>query len=500
MHLVYRMPADCGLRNSAGKIASGVDIRADRGFVVDWSSDYPPIDEDITDAPPALIEFLRRASAKVPLATAAAAGAGIPEGKRNDALAGLGGKLRRDGLEAAELEAALQAVNAGRCNPPLPSAEVTAIAHSVARYDPVQSAPEAPLILIPARAPLDWAALENQDPPPREWIIPDWMPHRHTTLLAGRAGVGKTLLAQHLGTAIAAGVDYLERLEPPRHVLMWAGEDDQRELWYRQQHISSYLNVPFGALTGKLTLLSYAGADITLAAPVYGQLLPTRMLQELTDQVHDYAAEVVILDNVARLFGGSENDRHAVTRFIAWVQGACAPAAVVLLGHPAKAQGSEFSGSTAWEGAVRARLYLSDRPPDAKADEDEVPVDDRARYLARRKANYSALDLRRFTLCDGVLVPDSVNVTRAQTPSGEFARDIVRKAVRTLAARDIYGTSSPGSPNYLPRLAKQYGLLDRLSERQFGGLMRAMILDGGLAREHVGDYPNRTKKFGLVLR
>jgi hypothetical protein len=281
---------------------------------------------------------------------------------------------------------------------------------------------------------------------------------------------------------------------------MWAGEDDQRELWYRQRHISSYLSVPFGDLTGKFILLSYAGADITLAAPIYGQLGPTRMLQELTDQVHDYAAELVILDNVARLFGGNENDRHAVTRFIAWVQGACAPAAVVLLGHPAKAQGSEFSGSTAWEGAVRARLYLSDRPPDAKADDDGFPVDDRVRYLARRKANYSALELRRLMLCDGVLVPDNVDSTRVSTPSGEFARDIVRKAVRTLAGRDIYGASSTGSPNYLPRLAKQYGLLDRLGERQFGGVMRSMILEGLIAREPVGEYPNRTKKFGLVLK
>jgi AAA domain/Bifunctional DNA primase/polymerase, N-terminal/Primase C terminal 1 (PriCT-1) len=498
-HLIYRMPAGCGLRNSASKIAPGVDIRADGGFIVDWSRDYPPEVADIADAPAALIALLEKATTKVPAVAHPLSVDPIPEGTRNDALIRLGGILRRAGLEGDVIDATLLAVNAQRCNPPLPNTEVSAIARSAASYEPGPSVTEASLIRVPARSPMDWAALEGQAPPPRVWIIPDWIPHSHTTLLAGRAGVGKTLIAQHIGTAIAAGVDYLAAADS-RRVLMWAGEDDHRELWYRQKNICSYLNVRLGELSGRFILHSYAGSDITLAAPVFGQLTRTPMLRELHEQVCDCGVELVILDNVARLFGGNENDRHAVTTFIAWLQGACAPAAVILLGHPAKAQGSEFSGSTAWEGAVRARLYLSDRPPDARADEDEAPVDERVRYLARRKANYSPLDLRRFTLCDGVLVPDTVEPTRAAMPSAEFARDVVRRAIQTLANRQIYGAQSTGSPNYLPRLAKQYVLLDRLGEKQFGSVMRSMIIDGAIAREPVGAYPNRTPQFGLVLK
>jgi hypothetical protein len=101
------------------------------------------------------------------------------------------------------------------------------------------------------------------------------------------------------------------------------------------------------------------------------------------------------------------------------------------------------------DAAVRARLYLSDRPPDANAADDEAPADERVRYLARRKANYSALDLKRFTLCDGVLVPDTAEPATESMPSGEFARDVVRRAVLTLAAKQIHGSSSTGSPNYL---------------------------------------------------
>jgi hypothetical protein len=318
------------------------------------------------------------------------------------------------------------------------------------------------------------------------------------TLLAGRGGIGKTLLAQHIATALALGHDYIEPLES-RRVLMWAGEDDEAELWRRQVQISSWMGKPLPALTERFFLHSYAGSDITLMAPVFGALTPTPMLTELCEQVSDYRAEVVILDNVARLFGGSENDRHAVTTFCALVQGACAPAAVILLGHPAKAAGSEYSGSTAWEGAVRARLYLSDRPPDQEAEED-APIDDSVRYLSRRKANYSALDIRRFTMADGgVLIPDAIEPTRTVQPRGELLRDTVRRAVRKLAERGLHGTASTASPNYLPRLARQYKLLETVTDKTFASAMREMVMAGELVSQEVGRDSSRHPKSGLVL-
>jgi AAA domain len=281
---------------------------------------------------------------------------------------------------------------------------------------------------------------------------------------------------------------------------MWAGEDDEAELWRRQIAICRHFDIPLDALTERFYLHSYAGDDITLVAPAFGQLQKTRMLEELIEQVRDYRAELVLLDNIARLFGGSENDRHAVTTFCALVQGACAPASVALLGHPAKALGSEFSGSTAWEGAVRARLYLNDRPPNADDGEDS-PVDEAVRYLSRRKANYSALDMRRFTLSDGVLIPDNAEpVASVRGVSGDFAKDIVRRAIRKLAERNLHGALSTASPTYLPKLAKQYDMLDRISPAQFGKVMRAMYLAAEIVQAEVGKYANRTPKLGLVLK
>lgn len=64
------------------------------------------------------------------------AGATIRAGGRNSALTRLGGSLRRAGLSATEIEAALLAANRERCEPPLPDDEVRTVARSVGRYEP----------------------------------------------------------------------------------------------------------------------------------------------------------------------------------------------------------------------------------------------------------------------------------------------------------------------------------------------------------------------------
>jgi putative DNA primase/helicase len=58
----------------------------------------------------------------------------IPESGRNNALTSLAGGMRRKGMSAAAIEAALQAENVSRCDPPLDESEVSAIAASIMRY------------------------------------------------------------------------------------------------------------------------------------------------------------------------------------------------------------------------------------------------------------------------------------------------------------------------------------------------------------------------------
>lgn len=490
-HLYYWYPASVEIRNSASQLAPGVDVRGEGGYVIAWGAEGLPASgswDDIGDAPEWLIEALTRQHDK----TARPNGKGaIGEGQRNDSLFRLGCKLRRAGLDADEIAAALKARNAAHCQPPLSEHEVRAIATSAARYEALSDTG------LPRR-PMAWPGLIGRDPPRRDWVVDHWAPAGVGSLLAGRGGIGKTLLSQALGTCIALGLDYFAPIAKPRRVLIWAGEDDHDELWRRQLDICAWLGKDFADLEGNLIVQAYSGEDITLAAQVYGALAPTPTLKMLAEQIGDYRADYVFLDSIARIYGGNENDRHQVTTFMAWLTQACSGAGFCLLGHPSKAPNSEFSGNTAWEASARARLYLGDKLPDAEPDESE-PADDTVRYLARRKANYAPTDWCRLEYRNGVFLPTAMPADRPATVGGEFVNDIVLRAVRRLAERDIHCTPSTSSPSYLPKLARQFDLLDRATPKQFAAAMRKLILDGRLKSAVVGQYQNRTPKQGLVL-
>ena len=66
---------------------------------------------------------------------------------------------------------------------------------------------------------------------------------------------------------------------------------------------------------------------------------------------------------------------------------------MVLLGHVAKAEGSEYSGSTAWDAAVRSRLLLAH----------EGQGDEKQLFLRKPKANYSETDALELEWRDGML-------------------------------------------------------------------------------------------------
>jgi hypothetical protein len=350
------------------------------------------------------------------------------------------------------------------------------------------------------RAPLDWKTLAEGEPPARDWAIVGWFGMGHATLLAGLGGIGKSLLAQQIGSALALGVPFIGAISRPRTVLYWAAEDDHDELWRRQIAIATHLAAPLEAFAGKLLVESFIDRDCTLmdCGDFGGRLMATPMLDELTEQVADYKADVVLLDNVARMFGGKEADRGHVTRFVSRIVGACAGAAVMLLAHPGRAIGSEFSGSSAWEASVRTRLYLGDKPPD-QTDGDDADATPGIRYLARRKRNYAGPDLRTLQYRDGVLIPD-------EPAGGSWLVDGLReghadtvalKGLRKLLVMNLTPTEGSRSPDFLPRLILEYKFADGMTKRELADAMRRLMADGRLVRAQVGKYPNRSPRFGL---
>ena len=129
LHLFYRLPEGIELRNSAGQIAPGVDIRASGGFACDWSRDYPPAVEEVAEAPAGLIAYIRNAkqTPAAPDRPEVEHGAAISAGRRNDYLSREAFRLRKQGSSVAQILAILRALNTERCNPPLSEAELQGI-------------------------------------------------------------------------------------------------------------------------------------------------------------------------------------------------------------------------------------------------------------------------------------------------------------------------------------------------------------------------------------
>ncbi len=141
LHLYFRHP-DVDVRTGI-RVAPGLDVKATGGYVVAPPSIGPndkPYewlvsldDAEPADPPEWLMQLLERPERN---GTAGPVGDRIPPGQRNKELTSLAGSMRRRGMGAAEILAALEVTNERRCEPPLETAELEKIAESVSRYEP----------------------------------------------------------------------------------------------------------------------------------------------------------------------------------------------------------------------------------------------------------------------------------------------------------------------------------------------------------------------------
>ena len=152
-HYLFRRVAGKHWKCSTGKLAQGVDIRTDGGYIVAapseiregpyrWAETLELEDrlEQLTEPPTWLIEALDALATRSPTIAPDAGSApeanAIPSGQRNATLARLAGAMRRVGMGQPEIAAALHETNRTRCVPPLADAEVERITASIARYKP----------------------------------------------------------------------------------------------------------------------------------------------------------------------------------------------------------------------------------------------------------------------------------------------------------------------------------------------------------------------------
>jgi Bifunctional DNA primase/polymerase, N-terminal/Family of unknown function (DUF5906)/Primase C terminal 1 (PriCT-1) len=138
-HLLYRAP-EIEIRNSASKVAPGVDIRGEGGYVVWWPAHGCEVVgslEDMTEWPEWLLEQIaqpEKNSDRNSFATDATGKA--TEGQRNDRLSREAFRLRKLGMEPPQILDMLRTLNGLICEPPLADRELEAIANGKKRVLP----------------------------------------------------------------------------------------------------------------------------------------------------------------------------------------------------------------------------------------------------------------------------------------------------------------------------------------------------------------------------
>jgi hypothetical protein len=208
VHHYLRYPEGEEIRNSAGKLGPGLDIRAEGGYVI-----VPPSVTEgpyevlhkrpIAEMPEWLIERLTAPSrtseshvvtiprAKVP--GSGLEGPEIVERERNTTLYKIACSLRARGHEREEIQEGLERVNRERCATPLEGEELSKIAKSASRHAPGNATPEVTAEVLAAVGEIE------EDIMSRHWPGVGGKSDRDTM-------VALTHLARMHGTMIPAGV------------------------------------------------------------------------------------------------------------------------------------------------------------------------------------------------------------------------------------------------------------------------------------------------------
>jgi RecA-family ATPase len=334
--------------------------------------------------------------------------------------------------------------------------------------------------------PVNPATLDGAPVPPRRWLVPDWVPIGRVTALCGAGGEGKTILGQMLATACAVGALWLGQSVLRCNSLLLFCEDDLDEMHRRQDDINQHFGCTFADLA-PMCWLRRLGSDNALMT-FDRRPRHTPLFAELSGTAKEHDARLIIVDTLADVFPGNENDRGQARAFAQVALGLLAretQGAVLVLAHPSRAgmnSGSGESGSTAWVGTFRSQLYLETPKPD----EGEVS-DPAIRSLTRRKSNAARRDeMIKLRWKDGVFVavhqPAGIIGSIQRRTSERVFLDLLDKT--TNERQPVSSNNRAG--NYAPRLFATRPDRERFTKADFERAMQVLFASSEIVNEDYG--------------
>lgn len=319
-----------------------------------------------------------------------------------------------------------------------------------------------------------WA---SRTPPERAWTWRGWIPAGRVTLFMGDGGVGKSITAQTIMTACAAGLGELWGWHIASGVCLGVySEEEADELERRQRPICRELGVRLEALDD-LHILSRYGGDNLLAVYRDGIAIPTEFFDRLEATVATLHPHLLVIDPAADFFAGNPISQGEVRQFIQVILGGLClrhGCTILLPMHPSAAGIADGSGagfSVAWSNAARSRLYVErDSAGAGEAQDGRIKI-------TKKKTNYAPVDEAiELAWTDGCF---------AQLPRGGIVEAIAASNARKAVLRLLAECEA------IPRLVYS-------SERANDNAAKILGERDGFPREFKGK--GRSKLFALLRR
>ncbi|KPL55750.1 hypothetical protein ABB55_08490 [Prosthecomicrobium hirschii] len=311
------------------------------------------------------------------------------------------------------------------------------------------------------------------------------------SLIYGDGAAGKSLLALQLAVAVATGSDWPCGLPDVGPAIYLSAEDDRDELHRRLADICRAKGIDLADLDN-LHLLPLAGKDAVLGTAIGSTVMKTERLKQIRQYAASVQPRLIVLDTLADLFAGNENDRTQARQFIGFLRGLAIDlqCAVLMLAHPSLdglRSGTGASGSTGWSNSVRARLFLER----VKSEDDSEPDPD-LRRLSVKKANYAQAGqdiLLRWRA--GVFVPDGTGIGGLDKMAAERRAEEVFVTLLRQFGREGRSVSPAPSSSYAPRVFAAHPGAKGCTARHLSGAMDRLLAAGEIRIEEHGPASRR---------
>jgi RecA-family ATPase len=317
--------------------------------------------------------------------------------------------------------------------------------------DPIE-----PLTLV---SPQAWKGAPLE---PMRWLATNRIPAGDATILSGDGGGGKTTVALQLAVAVERGLgDWLGTTCESGPVIFFSGEEPEQEMRRRLARVTRKLGID----PAEIERLHFHFADpdrclLGVARP-NGPIAATPLFESLAAAVLDIRPAVVMVDSIAAVFGGNQNDRTHARSFVGLFRKLArqADCAVLLLDHPSLSgitSGTGRGGSMDWQNATRARLHL-ETVKDAERGA--------GRVLEVKKTNYGPCGEKvKLRWEDGCFVLESAASSPVQAAAANAADRAYLDCldVATEQGRNVFASTGRGyAPNVFAEMPQANGITAR---------------------------------------